>query len=155
MTSDPWTTEKYQACLNDIGLLLSRLVPTVTQYERALFRRLGFTATQGNLLLLTLKNPSLTMGEAAKSLSLDVSTLTRVVAPLIRDGYLLKAPDTIDRRIWRLATSVKGQTEGKALQQEVEAFYRKLIEGLPKGHVREVMAAVETLTQTMEAALED
>ena len=148
-----WTTEKYQTCLTDMGNLLSRLVPQVQKYERLLMRSLGVSASQGSLLLKILQQPGISMGEAAAHLGVDVSTLTRIAALLIRDSLVNKTPEDQDKRRFGLNLTDLGREKTLVIQQEVRIYYRRLIEELPPGHVREIMESVKLLSVAMEKAL--
>ena len=148
-----WTTHKYKECLSDMGRILSQLVPTVQRYEKQLLRTLGFTAPQGALLLEVQSAQGLSMGDTARRLGVEISTLTRVAALMIRDGYLERSQHKEDRRRIELNLTEKGQESCLTLRSAVESYYRKLIQGLPAGHVREVMSAVELLSKVMKEAL--
>ena len=93
------------------------------------------------------------MGEAAAHLGVDVSTLTRTAALLIRDSLVNKTPEDQDKRRFGLNLTDLGREKTLVIQQEVRTYYRRLIEELPPGHVREIMESVKLLSVAMEKAL--
>lgn len=93
------------------------------------------------------------MGDAAAFQGVDVSTLTRIAALLIRDGLVNKTPEKQDKRRFGLKLTDLGRDKTLVIQREVGSYYRRLIEELPPGHVREIMASVQLLSGAMEKAL--
>lgn len=153
MEEELWYSEKYQNCLRDMGLILSRLIPTLSRYERLVIKSMGFTPSQANLLLAVFNNPQRTMGEMARILGLDESTLTRNGSRLLGDGLLVRSQDPVDRRVYRLGLSEVGKEITQRVQGRIHQLYRKVIEKLPPGHVREVMAGVELLEEALGESL--
>jgi DNA-binding MarR family transcriptional regulator len=61
---------------------------------------------------------SLTMGELSSTLSVPLSSATRIVDWLVEYGYLLRLPDPADRRVVRVALT----DIGKELHQTIDRY---------------------------------
>lgn len=66
---------------------------------------------------------SVTMGELSRSLSVPLSTATRMVDWLVDNGYLKRLPDLEDRRVIRVALT----NIGKELHKTIDGYIRHRI----------------------------
>ncbi|MBE9482740.1 MAG: MarR family transcriptional regulator [Chloroflexi bacterium] len=62
---------------------------------------------------------SVTMGELSKSLSVPLSTATRMVDWLVDNGYLERLPDAEDRRVVRVTLTNLGQEIHKTIDRYI------------------------------------
>jgi len=58
------------------------------------------------------------MSEVGKDLSIDLSTLTRIVDKLVKKNLVVREPDLKDRRVIRVAMSAKGRAIGEKFKQK-------------------------------------
>lgn len=77
-------------------------------YDQAL-APLGLTTTQFGLLGHLVRFDGIGIGALAEKLVMDPTTLTRNIRPLERQGYVVLAPDPIDRRARRLHITASGR----------------------------------------------
>jgi DNA-binding MarR family transcriptional regulator len=82
----------------------------VTALYDAELRATGYRTTQFTLLQVLRLSGEITQGGLAEMLALDSTTLTRNIAPLIREGLIAARPGT-DRRERLLQLTVKGLRE--------------------------------------------
>lgn len=146
------TEEKYNKCVEDIGELLQKTVRTVQILEREQIRVHGFTTSQCYILLEIYKHKMLSVNEISEKMRLEVSTITRIMDKLVRDKLLVRNRSVEDKRVVEAVLTTKGQEAAQRLQAGIAKYYRDIIENLPRGHVREVMNAVELLVSAVEKA---
>ncbi len=144
--------EKYQKCVEDIGELLQKAVRAFQQLEREQIKAHGFTSSQCYLLLELYRHETLSINEISEKMRLEISTVTRIMNNLVRDGLLLRQKSAIDKRVVEASLTDKGRDAAHALQNSIEAYYKNVIAYLPRGHVREVMGSVEQLVTAVEKA---
>lgn len=139
--------ERYRLCLADLSALVQKTSSVMQSLEREQMRRFGYTPTQSFLLssLLAAGKGGVRMGELALCMSLEKSTLTRICDVLEKKGLIERFPDSGDRRAVCAALTVKGRKIAEELSSERAAYVTGILEKLPKGHVREVMTAFETV----------
>ncbi|MFQ5835578.1 MAG: MarR family winged helix-turn-helix transcriptional regulator [bacterium] len=71
-------------------------------------------------------NEEPTMSELGRSISMDLSTLTRTVDKLVEKEFVVRKPDPEDRRMVRVATT----TEGRKIISRFEEQRKKKIESI-------------------------
>ena len=139
--------ERYRLCLADLSALVQKTSAVMQSLEREQMRRFGYTPTQSFLLssLLAAGKGGVRMGELALRMILEKSTLTRICDVLEKKGLIERFPDRDDRRAVCAALTAKGRKIAEALSFDRAAYVTGILEKLPKGHVREVMTAFETV----------
>jgi len=95
-------------------LQIRRAARLVTQLYDEEVRRSGLSMAQFGLLAGLHQLGEATQRDLAEKLTLDPTTLTRNVAPLIRRGLIRKAQRDTDRRERRLQLTPQGLAELKA-----------------------------------------
>lgn len=144
--------DKYNRCVDDIGTLLQRTVRTMQILERETIKNYGFTSSQCHMLLELLRHPGVSMNELSEHMHLEISTVTRIMSILVRDGLVCRSRSFQDKRVVEASLSEQGEMVAQRLQTGIAAYYRDVIQHLPRGHVREVMQAVEFLVEALEKA---
>ena len=139
--------ERYRLCLADLSALVQKTSAVMQTLEREQMRRFGYTPTQSFLMaeLLTVGADGIRMGELTLRMSLEKSTMTRICDVLEKKGLIERFPDGEDRRAVCAALTGKGKKIAEELSCERAAYVTGILEKLPKGHVREVMTAFETV----------
>jgi len=142
--------EKYEKCLTDIASLLHRTSRIFQIMEREQRKETGFTDSQSFLLTLLLEEGKLTMGEIGTRMHLEKSSVTRLVTPLKKGGFLESRSDEEDKRVLHIFLTDRGKLTARAVRESRDTYYGKLIALLPRGHVREVMNSAEVLYSALE-----
>ncbi len=145
--------EKYQKCLIDIGTLLQQTSNLFQKMEREQKKETGFTSSQSFLMIELLTSGELSMAEIGRFMNLEKSSVTRMVQILIRDGLVEKKISSEDRRIINITLSEEGRRSAVSIKENRLLYYRRIISGLPAGHVREVMESAKILFRALEDAL--
>jgi DNA-binding MarR family transcriptional regulator len=120
--------------------------------EREQIKIFGFTNSQCYILLEIYKHQSLSINEISKKMHLEISTITRIMNNLVRDDLILRKRGVSDKRVVEAVLTEKGKEIALQLQKSIENYYKDIISNLPRGHVREVMGAVELLVTALEKA---
>ena len=143
-------TEKYNRCVDDIGKLLQKNVRILQMFEREQIKVHGFTSSQCYLLLTIFRNGPLTINEISCRMKLDISTITRIMDNLVRDGLIIRQRLQTDKRTVEAVLTDAGKLEAEKLQTGITNYYRNVISHLPRGRVREVMSSMELLLDALE-----
>lgn len=131
---------------------MQKTVRTFQMLEREQIRVHGFTNSQCYILLETYKHQNLSMNELSEKMHLEISTITRIMNNLVRDGLIVRKKSSYDKRVVEAILTDKGQAVAMQLKDSISIYYRDIISNLPRGHVREVMSAVERLVSALEKA---
>ena len=95
-------------------LQIRRAARLVTQLYDEEVRQSGLSMAQFSLLAGLRRMGDTTQRELAEQMTLDPTTLTRNVAPLIRRGYVRKVQRGADRRERRLELTAEGAAQLRA-----------------------------------------
>lgn len=139
-------------CVDEIGLMMQRLVRVFQVFERDEIRTFGFTTTQCYTILELLKSEALTMNELSERMMLKSSTMTRILDNLVRDKYISREKDKSDRRIVIVSLTDAGRDIAIQLDQTVKDYYKRVIKNIPVGQVEEVLNSVNILQNAFEKA---
>ncbi len=88
---------------------LRRLEQLITTQSREGAGGHGVTAAQCHCLLAVEQLGRPSQNELAEQLCLDKSTLSRMVEGLVQGGWLLRATDDKDRRVYRIRLTAQGE----------------------------------------------
>lgn len=139
-------------CVDEVGLMIQKLVRAFQLFERDQIKTHGFTTSQCYAMLELYKSGSLTMNELSEKMNLNSSTMTRILDNLVRDKYVLREKDESDRRIVVVGLSYSGRKAAKDLDTAVKEYYKKIIANIPKGQVDDVLKSVNILQKAFEKA---
>ncbi len=96
---------------NSIGSLLSKTKWYLNTYFNKMIKenKLDITTEQWVLLIIISKTPGISQTEIAKKGLKDKTNVTRMLDVLERNGYLTRKKDKLDRRIYRIFLTKKGE----------------------------------------------
>lgn len=92
----------------------------------------GITFTQFNILDIVCKKNSITMSELNKVLSVEKSTSTRLVEPLVKQGLVLRERSEKDSRVIYLKLSPKGEEVHTEILNCINQFLDKVLNEIPE-----------------------
>jgi len=142
-------------CIDEVGLMIQKLVRVFQLFERDQTKAHGFTTSQCYTILELYKSESLSMNELSEKMNLNSSTMTRVLDNLVRDNYITRDKSESDRRIVIVSLTDTGKVAAENLDITVKKYYKKIIENIPKGQVEEVLKSVNILQKAFEKANPD
>lgn len=150
MSADNELCQKDDCCIEDVGDMVRRLVRLFQLFERDQIKVYGFTTTQCYTLLEIEKSTQIAMSELSEKMNLNASTMTRIMDPLVRDGYIVRQKSTEDRRLVLVSLSEKGKESAEALNKSVNAYYKKVIQNIPTGKLDDILRSTDHLVHAFE-----
>jgi len=111
------------------------------------FRSAGIriSGTQWSILSMLHQSACTTQQCIGKSLKMDKVSLTRAVISLEKQGYILRAPMTDDRRINKIWLSEKGKSIYSVLAPLAEATLNEAFAGIEKKEVDTLLEILEII----------
>jgi DNA-binding MarR family transcriptional regulator len=152
MTDDKTSLQDAECCLEEVGAVVQRLVRIFQLFERDQIKIYGITSSQCYTLLEIGRTGSLTMNELSTKMNLDTSTMTRVIANLVRDGLVRRVRDDSDRRYVVVELTDKGKSFTGEIKTSIENYYCDIITALPPGQVEQVLSSAQSLLAAFERA---
>jgi MarR family transcriptional regulator for hemolysin len=111
----------------------------------------GISVTQCHTLEAVVEHGEPTMGELAARLFVSVSTMTRIVDGLERQGLVERKLDLKDRRAWRVLPTAAGRALADRIRGEQAAGAAAVLAKIEEQHRESVIFAVEELTRAVDA----
>ena len=90
-----------------------------------------------------------TMNQLSKGMGVSLSSMTRVVDVLVRDGILLRHENPQDRREVRISLSSIGQELNKKLNQCSEQYTRLIHDAIPANKRTMVLESIDILLKAI------
>jgi len=90
------------------------------------------------------KEPSM-MSEIGKKLSMDLSTLTRVVDKLVKKDLVIRKPSQKDRRVIRIAMSPRGRGIGEKFKEKCKERIRFALKQMTSQEISILLNLLETI----------
>jgi DNA-binding MarR family transcriptional regulator len=94
----------------------------------------GLSVSQCYILETLRRYGSLTMKSLAEKMHLSISTITRVLEPLVRKGYVERTEDPDDRRIRHISLSNSGKQVYQQSWENVIRSEKIILEHFPPEH---------------------
>jgi DNA-binding MarR family transcriptional regulator len=107
----------------------------------------GITISQSHILDVLAEEGDLTMQQVAGRMFKSVSTMTRVVAQLVRRGYVRRHRDPEDRRVVHVSITPQGKAIVAAISRDLIATQRAILECIPPEHWEGAFAVLEALAR--------
>ena len=89
------------------------------------------------------------MSEVGKALSVNLSTLTRVVDKLVKRDLVARKPDPDDRRVVRIILTPEGSRASHMLEQEKRKRVESFLRGMTSDERRALLKIVKTVHSRM------
>lgn len=130
---------------------LKRASRVVEAYYDDVFREVGLTANQFTVLMTLARTGGLTVSELARWVSMDSSTVPRIVAPLARER-LISVRAGKDRRVRHLRVTDKGRRRLAAAFPAWRSAQQRLVEALGQGRTRSLRIELAAVRGLLEGA---
>jgi DNA-binding MarR family transcriptional regulator len=141
--------DKNRRELFEIIMSLAREIRCCSRDE-AICRDLTFH--QFIILDAVAKKGELGFADLHQILSVEKSTTTRLVNPLIKKGLLKRDRATHDSRAATLSVTEKGTVTHREAWECLGGFFAGIMQGIPAGRRKEVLEAVKEFTGVMKEA---
>ena len=112
----------------------------------------GLTFQQFIILDAVVREGELAFTDLHRLLSVEKSTTTRMVNPLIRRGLLRRETAVHDSRAATLTATPQGREVHGEAWDCLEGFFDGIVQGIPPGRRNEVLAAIRVFTEAMKRA---
>jgi DNA-binding MarR family transcriptional regulator len=110
------------------------------------------TFQQFIILDAVVKKGELSLADLHPILSVEKSTTTRLVNPLIQKGLLKRDRATHDSRAATLSATAGGMETHRKVWECLGGFFDGVMQNIPKGKREEILDAVKTFTASMKKA---
>jgi len=112
----------------------------------------GVTFHQFIILDAVVKNTELNISDLHRILSVEKSTTTRLVNPLIQKGLLTRERSGRDSRAFVLSLTKEGRAVHQNVHLCLEGFFNKIAMNLPAQKGADIMEAVQTFLDAVRNA---
>ncbi len=134
--------------------LISELVKNSETCDRECVAQYGVTASQGYTILSLLPQDTLSMNELSKAMSVDNSTMTRMVDQLVDKALVHRKPDEKDRRLVRIGLTAQGKKLRTDLEEEMKNFYKLVLDDISEEERLGIIHSLEQLNTAIAKAIE-
>ncbi len=90
-----------------------------------------------------------TIGELAKSMGLDKSTLSRTIDSLVKKGLVDRVPNPSDRRYTLINLTKGGESICKQINSTNDVYFERIFKAIPKGEHDKIIQSFELLVEAM------
>ena len=133
----------------DVLQVLWALAHALEARSKRMHRDLGVTGPQRLLLRVVGQSPGCGPGEAARRLSLNPGTVSRLAAGLERRKLVRRELDQMDGRKQRLVLTARGKHLSGQHRGTVEGAVREALAGATASEVRLARKFIRRLTETL------
>jgi DNA-binding MarR family transcriptional regulator len=133
----------------DVMQVLWALAHALEARSKRMHRDLGITGPQRLLLRVVGQSPGCGPGEAARRLSLNPGTVSRLAAGLERRKLVRREMDQVDGRKQRLVLTARGKLLNGHHRGTVEGAVREALAGATPSEVRLARKFIRRLTDSL------
>ncbi len=105
----------------------------------------GVSISQSHILDTLAEEGDLAMQELAKRMLKSVSTMTRVVAKLVRRGYVKRRQDLEDRRVVHVSITPQGKAIVAAINRDLIETQKAMLRAIPSNEWAGAFKMLEAL----------
>jgi DNA-binding MarR family transcriptional regulator len=134
------------------SLLMGRFIRKIMILDRNEKNCHGVTLSQHYAIDALYRKKILTMNELSRELGLAVSTLTRIVDVLVRDGFVSRSHSMQDRRKVCIELTARGITLAESLNSCTEMFWHNILETIPEDKKPAIVEDLKILLNALDGA---
>jgi len=90
-----------------------------------------------------------TIGELAKSMGLDKSTLSRTIDSLVKKGLVDRVPNPSDRRYTLISLTKGGESTCKQINSTNDAYFKRIFKTIPSEEHDRIIQSFALLVEAM------
>lgn len=140
--------------IKDIEKLILREIGAVSRCIYSIgdikYKDIKLQRGQFIFLLRICENEGISLIELSNLMKVDKTTSTKAVQKLINEGYLEKKEDAMDRRVWRIYPTLKGQKIYKYISSEEEKSSEIYYKDFSKKEKEELFILLEKMKKNIE-----
>ena len=131
----------------DIGELMKGVLKSVTLLNKEIESHFGMSSARILTLLAFTEKEIMQMNELSEEMSLTTSTSTRMIDSLVKEGFVERGYDKVDRRLVTVGLTVNG----KKIAEDIKAFRERYFDSI-KDKVKdngegEMISSLKTLIE--------
>jgi DNA-binding MarR family transcriptional regulator len=135
---------------HDLQRTMARLVRKYQFRDRNETVCHGLSVAQAYALRALSEEGPLAMGELASELRVSLSTMTRVVDPLVRKRLARRVADPGDRRLCRIVLSNAGARLWSTIERDLTANDAEVLRGIPPAEREVVIRVIGLLSEAVD-----
>jgi DNA-binding MarR family transcriptional regulator len=135
---------------NEFSMLVGHLVRNLNLLDRDQKLCCGITMSQCYTIETLAQEGTLVMNELSQQMGVTISTMTRVVDILVRDGVVSRRSNPTDRRKVRIELTAKGRDLARQLRCCVDQYSEQLLNQILPRHRRGVLKSLRLLADATE-----
>lgn len=143
------TRQRARPDVLEVMQVLWALAHALEARSKRMQRDIGVTGPQRLLLRVIGESPGCAPGVAARRLSLNPGTVSRLVSGLERSGLVRREMDSVDGRKQRLLLTSRGKTLNGHHRGTVEAAVRDTLAAADPSEVRLARKFIRRLTESL------
>ncbi len=115
----------------------------------------GVTFQQFVILDLVSMKKEVNLSDVHSYLSVDKSTTTRLVGPLLKNGYLRRETAPHDSRAAKLTLTDRGREVHKIVWSCLYGFFDGILNNIPPSRRSEILSSVKVFTAAIRSTLDE
>ena len=135
-----------------LAIVMSRFIQRIITLDRNEKACHGVTLSQHYMIDALYRKNILTMNELSKELNLAMSTSTRIVDILVRDGIVSRHPSESDRRKVCIRLTEKGREIAEKLNACTQQFWANILNAIPNEKKKQISENMKMLLKALDAA---
>ena len=136
-----------------LSILFGRLIHKIIILDRNEKACQGVTLSQHYAIAALHRKKELTMNALSNELGLAMSTLTRIVDVLVRDGIIQRNPSETDRRKVLVSLTEKGQQIARKLESCTQKFWLNIVKSIPEEKKPELRENLKMILTALDNAV--
>jgi len=136
---------------NSISCLMNGVLKSITLLNKEIEEHFGMSSARISTLLAFTEKSVMRMNELSKAMALNTSTSTRMVDGLVKDGFVDRLYDKVDRRIVAVELTVKGKKKTKDIKQFRDMYFKSIKYKVKDKGKEEMLLSLKTLIEAYES----
>jgi DNA-binding MarR family transcriptional regulator len=133
------------------GRLISIIYHQISIYIEIEFKDYGIGAGQIPVLASLQHKDGINQETLTAEFRFNKATTARVIAKLVKEGYVIRKRDEVDKRAYKIFLTKKGQEIGPKLKAVLQRLIETLSVGLTEDEKESVLLLLEKMSQNILA----
>lgn len=138
--------------IGELQALTGDVIRLFQHMDREEKSRFGVTMTQSYTLQNIYCCEKLTMNQLSDRMGLTTSTMTRIVDNLVRDGYIERIRDEVDRRLVYVSLTPEGMKLAEELRACTRGCFESIVSNISAEDRTSVVRGIEVFLQAMKCS---
>jgi DNA-binding MarR family transcriptional regulator len=130
---------------------MNGVLKSITLLNKEIEEHFGMSSARISTLLAFTEKSVMRMNELSKAMALNTSTSTRMVDGLVKDGFVDRLYDKVDRRTVAVELTVKGKNKTKDIKQFRDMYFKSIKYKVKDKGKEEMILSLKTLIEAYES----